>query len=571
MKGKRRPVPAWRLRAVTDAARGTPERPGVALVDREDELAQLDLVFTRVRRDRACHLVTLYGDPGVGKSRLARAFAAEATAAGARVAWAACPPYGSTGSLAPLAEMLAKLAGPEPKDWLTALLGTSGSDEVTATALARLARSGWTGTSFEETCLALQRLATELGRAAPLVVIVDDVQWAHADLLGALDHLADWVQGAAVLVLCLARPELLEEHGHWGSGKLNATALALPPLAPDDCRELLARLSGRAPAADVEAHLAPRGPALAAPADGALDEVIRRAEGNPLFLEQLMEMVGEGADPRDVPLTVRAIVAARLDRLGADERMVLECAAVIGADFAERDLGTLTEPEPEADAEPDAGASAGAPGPAPAARVVRGLVRRRLLEAAEPGPAGEPRWRHVSQLIRDEVYSGMSKLLRARRHERFAAHAERRAPGDHHTIGTHLEKAAHLRAELDPTEPEVSRTAARAARHLGRAGTAALAQGDVSWAVGLLHRALALTEPRRGAARRSGPVRRRRARSAGRAGRGQDRRRGSRRSGGRVGGARPGGPARRGRADRGPRPAPARLPRPGERRVRGAP
>ncbi|WP_447041462.1 adenylate/guanylate cyclase domain-containing protein [Streptomyces sp. DSM 118878] len=474
VKGKRDPVPAWRLVAAGSPEHGAARGPGVALVDRHDELAELKLAFARVRRDRSCQLVTLYGDPGVGKSRLARAFAAAAGDDGATVACAGCPPYGSDGSLAPLAGMLRRLLGDSPPERLTELLGTTGPDAAVATALARLAATGRSGTSFDETCWALQRLCTALGGERPLVLVIDDLQWAHEDLLGALDHIADWVQGAPVLLLGLARPELLELRPSWGSGKLNATALVVPPLGGDDCRELVTRLSDRAPAAaddDVVAHLVP--PPLPGP---AVERLISRSEGNPLFVEQIVAMVAEGADPDDVPLSVRAIVAARLDRLAPDERAVLEGAAVIGAEFTTDDLAALAEP----------GATAAAP-------IVRDLARRRLLEPADPGPAGEPRWRPAGQLIRDEVYTGMSKLLRAQGHESFAAHVERRGPGDHHTIGTHLEHASRLRAELDPGDPEVTRTAEAAAAHLGRAGTEALAHGDINWAVGLLRRALALT------------------------------------------------------------------------------
>ncbi|MGW0531363.1 adenylate/guanylate cyclase domain-containing protein [Streptomyces sp. NPDC003032] len=484
VKGRRDPVPAWRLLSAGSPEHGASRGRGVALVDRRDELAQLDLAFGRVRRDRACHLVTLYGDPGVGKSRLARAFATVAAGAGATVARTGCPPYGSEGSLAPLADLLRRLLGEAPRERLTALLGTQGPDAAVATALARLATTGRSGTSYDETCWALQRLCTALARQEPLVLVIDDLQWAHEDLLGALDHITDWVQDAPVLVLCLARPDLLEQHAGWGSGKLNATALVVPPLAGDDCRELVLRLSGRLPDErgsapdDVVAHLVP--PSLP---ERAMDRLVSRSEGNPLFVEQIMEMVAEGADPDDVPLSVRAIVAARLDRLAPDERAVLERASVIGAEFTAADLAALAGPDGTA-AEP----------------VVRDLARRRFLEPAEPGPAGDPRWRPAGQLIRDEVYTGMSKLLRARGHESFAAHVERRAPDDHHTIGTHLEQASRLRAELDPGDPGVRRTAEAAAAHLGRAGTDALAHGDINWAVGLLRRTLALTGNRSPAA-----------------------------------------------------------------------
>ncbi|QLH24723.1 AAA family ATPase [Streptomyces sp. Rer75] len=538
VRGKSEPVPAWRLTGIRDEARALAGPPGAPMVDRGDELAQLRMAFARVVRDRSCHLVTLFGDPGVGKSRLARAFAAEAERDGALVAGAHCPPYGSAGPLAPLAPLLTQALGgvrtvasgqpaasgacdrkaegrprggtsrtesgggptwtgpttqracvpgvagpaglcghplgPNPRARLAEVLGGGEAERDAATALARLARTGVSGTSFDETRWALQLLCTALAGTRPLVAVVDDLHWAHEDLLGALDHLADWVQGAPVLLLCVARPDLLERHPHWGSGKLNATALVVPPLAADDCRELVLRLYE--PAADPE--VVPHATATAH--DEIVERLVHRSEGNPLFVEQIVGMVSESDDPRFVPPSVRAVVAARLDRLEPAERAVLECAAVTGAEFTAADLTALLPP-----------------GAGPVEHAVRTLVRRRLLEAAgahAPAEPGAARWRFVSQLIRDEVYSGMSKLVRARQHERFAEYHAERAPDGHHTIGTHLEEAFRLRLDLGPADASARSTGARAADHLAAAGTAALGRGDVRWAVDLLRRALALTD-----------------------------------------------------------------------------
>ncbi|RNG21199.1 adenylate/guanylate cyclase domain-containing protein, partial [Streptomyces botrytidirepellens] len=474
VRGKSEPVPAWRLTGIRDEARTLAGPPGVPMVDRGDELAQLRMAFARVVRDRSCHLVTLFGDPGVGKSRLARAFAAEAERDGALVAGAHCPPYGSAGPLAPLAPLLTQALGgvrtvagpaglgahplgPNPRARLAEVLGGGEAERDAATALARLARTGVSGTSFDETRWALQLLCTALAGNRPLVAVVDDLHWAHEDLLGALDHLADWVQGAPVLLLCVARPDLLERHPQWGSGKLNATALVVPPLAADDCRELVLRLYE--PAADPE--VVPHATTVAH--DEVVERLVHRSEGNPLFVEQIVGMVSESDDPRFVPPSVRAVVAARLDRLEPAERAVLECAAVTGAEFTAADLTALLPP-----------------GAGPVEHAVRTLVRRRLLEAAgAPAPTepGAARWRFVSQLIRDEVYSGMSKLVRARQHERFAEYHAERAPDGHHTIGTHLEEAFRLRLDLGPADATARSTGARAADHLAAAGTAALGRG----------------------------------------------------------------------------------------------
>ncbi|GAA2086830.1 AAA family ATPase [Streptomyces albiaxialis] len=485
VKGKSEPVPAWRLTGIRPVEEEPWRGPEGPLVDRGDELAQMRMVFARAVRDHTCHLLTLYGDPGVGKSRLARTFAEEAAEDGALVAATHCPPYGSVSSLAPLAGLLRQMLGDDPRERLAALLGTGVAERSAASTLLELVRTGVSPAPFEETRWALHRLCAVLGAERPLVVLLDDLHWAHEDLLGVLDHLADWTQGSAVLLLCAARLDLLERHAQWGSGKLSATALVVPPLAPDDCRELVLRLSGRlpepgpgpGPGPGEGVEVVPHDTGGEAVPNGFVDQLVGRSEGNPLFCEQLVEMAVEGADPCAVPPSVRAVVAARLDRLAVRERRVLECGAVIGSEFGAEDLSTLLPAPPDAASRPQ--------------DVVRVLARRRLIEV---GRAGAERWRFTSQLIRDEVYQGMSKLLRARQHERRAAHLAERTPDDHHAIGTHLERACRLRRELGPLDDEARATRARAVEHLAAAGTGALGRGDVRWAVDVLRRTLALLE-----------------------------------------------------------------------------
>lgn len=470
VKGKSAPVPAWRLLSVPSGAEPARGGPGDLLVGRDDELAQLDLAFGRVRRDRSCHLVTLLGDPGVGKSRLAGEFVARAGTQGALAASVRCVPYGSTSALQPLAELLRILIGDaEP----TALLGSGEAESAAATALLRLARSGSSGTSFEETCWALQLLCARLAADRPLVLVLDDLQWAHEDLLRALDYLGDWVQGAPVLLMCVARTEFLEAHREWGSGKFNATALVVPPLAEDDCRELVLRLYEP----EVVPHLA---------GSAVVDRLVSRSEGNPLFVEQIVAMFGESGSDDDVPPSVRAVVAARLDRLGPGERALLQHASVIGVQFSASGLRALMSGD-------DGSATALQAGPDVVDRTVRDLARRRLLEAA--APAG---WRFVSQLIHDEVYSGMSKMLRSRQHEAFAGHLALDSPGDHNTMGTHLEQSYRLRRQLGGADESTRDLADRASGHLGTAGTLALAHGDVRWAMDMLRRAAELAAVRPG-------------------------------------------------------------------------
>ena len=473
VKGIAGPVPVWRLRSAVPAAHPQDSSRDVPLVDRNDELAQLRLLLDRVERDRSCHLVTLFGDPGVGKTRLLSAFAEEAGSRGPQVAHARCLPYGGEGGLAPLAGMLTTLLGESPRDRLAAALGSGEAAATAAEALLRLADTGVSGTSPEETSLALQQLFNSLARERPVVAVLDDLQWAGRDLLTAVDHLADWVQGVPLLLLCGARPELLEQHAGWGSGKLLATSLVVPPLPPDDCRRLVEALTaadaGASAGADVVGHTAVD-----------IDRLVARSEGNPLFLTQISGMLREGGDPDRIPLSVRAVVEARLDRLDPQERALLEAAAVIGTDFTTAGVAVLRDA--------DTGADAGA---VQLPQLVRMLLRRRLLETCEE-PGG--RLRFASQLVRNIAYERMPKLVRAARHERYAAHLATTGGQQppHADIGTHLEQAHRLRLELGPADAAAREAGARAASHLATAGTAALRRGDISWAEELLARALAL-------------------------------------------------------------------------------
>ncbi|WP_241266886.1 AAA family ATPase [Streptomyces scabichelini] len=538
VKGIAGPVPVWSLRSVVSDTQDPDRRSTTALVDRSDELTQLRLVLGRVERGRNCHLVTLFGDPGVGKTRLLRAFAEEAGGRGAQVAGARCLPYGSVGGLAPLAGLLNTLLGESPRDRLATVLGTGETAATASAVLLRLAGTGVSGTTLEETCWALQHLFTALAGHRPLVAVVDDLQWANRDLLAAVDHLADWVQGVPLLLVCGARPELLDQRTSWGSGKLHATSLVVPPLAPDDCRELVSALV----TADAVSEGGDFGEDVVGHATMDLDRLVARSEGNPLFLTQITGMLREGGDAERMPLSVRAVIEARLDRLAPEERAVLEAAAVIGTDFTTANVAVLRD----------------RPGDAAASLelepVIRALLRRRLVEAGNE-PNG--RLRFASQLVRDVAYERMPKLVRAGRHERFAEHLEGLAAGQpsvsgsaaatafgappdagvtagpqgssaghlpgaagaldavpprgdgqpgipgavgaalpggipHAEIGTHMEQAYRLRLELGSIDSGARDVGVRAAGHLAKAGTTALRQGDIGWAEELLARAIAL-------------------------------------------------------------------------------
>ncbi|MEW1718233.1 adenylate/guanylate cyclase domain-containing protein [Streptomyces sp. NPDC093109] len=536
VKGKSRPVPAWRiLRAAARPA--TMLRGGdSALVDRTAELDALLALHRRTAHDRTGRLVTLLGDPGVGKSRLARAYGREAVRQGALVTGTDCPPYGSPGPYAPLAALLEGLAPGLPgtggpfRGRVAALLGGGEPASAAAALLDRLRRGEPPGTGAEEVHLALLGLLTALGRDRTVVAVLDDVQYAAPALLDAVAHLAGGLADAPVLLLCLARPELLDHAPRWSDTAPTGTRLPIPPLPKADCQDLVARL--RAPAAgtaggppgDLVLHLAP-GTAPGAP-DAVTERIAERAEGNPLFVEQMVAMEREGGDPEAVPLSLRGLVAARLDRLPGAERELLGCAAVVGREFPLDHLRVVRSGEPGPDGRGDA---------APPAALLAALVSRRIVEPVPEPPSGEPPsdaapapapvpggHRFTSPLIQEVVYAGLSRRLRAERHERLAAWllAAGAAAGaaepsgappepllpptpllppppshpDHTTAGGHLERAFWHRHGLGLLDRTARRTGAAAVAQLTAAGAAALARGEVGWATDLLRRARAVDD-----------------------------------------------------------------------------
>jgi DNA-binding SARP family transcriptional activator len=391
-----------------------PERRRDApLVGREDELAQVTDAFARVARERSPRLFTLLGPAGIGKSRLAEELADRVDA---RVAVGRCGPYGD--ALRPVRELLV----------------SAGADADTV--LAQSTR--------EETFWAARRALEEAARERPLLAVVDDLQWAEPTLLALVEHVADLARDAPLMLLCLARSELVDARPAWGGGKLNATSLLLEPLGDDDARRLVGYL-----------------------ADG-IDEarrerVIGAAEGNPLFLEQLLAVVEETAEAAELPPTIHALLAARLDLLEPRERETLQRAAVAGREFWRGALGD--------DARVDA------------------LVRKELVRPAASALHGEEAYRFRHGLVRDAAYRSVPKARRAELHEAFAVWRAVREPPDDEGIGRHLEQAALYRAELGEPDEELAR---RASEFLARAGLRAKARSDEPSGAALLGRAVAL-------------------------------------------------------------------------------
>ncbi|MCX4993671.1 adenylate/guanylate cyclase domain-containing protein [Streptomyces sp. NBC_00568] len=485
LKGKTQPVTAYRLLAVQDDDPELLRRFDIPFVGRETELAELGLVLDRVTEGRGCHLVNLYGEAGIGKTRLVREWLHRLGQPSQNQGRAAviygmgrCRPYGEVGSLAPLADALRSLLNGADGEECEA--GSSRTDPVALTgpadraeaaeALALLGtgllRDGTPNPSLDDTCAALSYLLGALSQQRTLVLVVDDCHWADALLLEVLDRLVEDLDHAAVMVVCAARPELLDTASGWGSGRLKSVSLIVPGLSPEESGALAAGLD------EVGAHQA----------DPASDRVLERAEGNPLHLEQLLAMRGEGGSVDGLPPTVQALLAARVGALERAERDALDLASVVGREFALEELADL------AAAAVHGGGAAEAVRPA-----VRRLTRRRLVEPARHR-AGGTLFRFSSGLVQEVVYQAMAKRIRAERHESAADLLAARGGGDALT-GIHLERAHGYRTELGLSDARTDDLRRRAASHLAAAGAEALTHADLSRAEDLLTRATALADP----------------------------------------------------------------------------
>jgi class 3 adenylate cyclase/DNA-binding SARP family transcriptional activator len=438
LKGKSRPVPAFRLLDVDPQAPGFVRRFDVPLVGRERELRLLLEAWDRAVAESGCHLFTLLGAAGVGKSRLVAELVSR-LGGGVSVLSGRCLHYGEGITFSPLQEALAAVGQP--------------AEHV----LQRL-RSGGVATP-EELFFEVRRWLESLAAERPVVLHVDDLQWAEPTLLDLLDHIVDLSRGAPILLLCAARPELLEDRPGWGGGKLNATSLLLEPLATTDCEALLDSLGD---GLDPEART----------------RLVLASGGNPLFLEEMAALARETGTVA-VPATIQALLAARLDRLGVEEREALERAAVEGEVFHRAAVRALSDERTETELELQ----------------LAGLVRKELIRPHPATVQGEEAFRFRHLLIRDAAYDALLKARRAELHEKLARWLEQ-AVGDlvelDEIAGWHLEQTLRYQRELGQSPDEV--LARDAAEHLHTAGRRARERRDVPAAKHLLERALALAQ-----------------------------------------------------------------------------
>jgi DNA-binding SARP family transcriptional activator len=449
----------WRLAGLVPPAPPLSRPPDRPLIGRDHELAQLVQALERTARERTVHLFTILGDAGIGKSRLAEELASRVSGEATVVA-GRCVPYGEGITFWPLREVVATLTAATP---LSELMAGEEDAAVVTARVSEAVRGHDAASSLEEIFWAFRRLLETLARTRPLVLVIEDIHWAEPSLLDFVDAVAERGRASPILLLCIARPELLEHRPGWGGGKRNASTLELERLSAPESERLVDAIGGALPAR-VRAR------------------VLETAEGNPLFLEQIVAMLAEERSPEGplaIPPTIQAVLAARLDRLGPAERMVLACAAVAGREFSD---AVVSELLPE--------------GARPyASRHLDTLVDRDLLlPASERHGHGARRFRHA--LIQQTAYRMIAKRERATLHERAGTWLVKRPGSDASTAaeraGYHLEQAFRYRSELDPPGDRARELARRAAGLLASAGRAAFRRGDMPAAANLLQRASSL-------------------------------------------------------------------------------
>jgi class 3 adenylate cyclase/tetratricopeptide (TPR) repeat protein len=482
LKGKEEPVVAHRLLEVLPGQLSHARRFDSPIVGRERELALLRDAFDRSSRERSCHLFTVLGAAGVGKSRLLREALAQ-VGDDAHVFSGICLAYGEGITFWPVLEVVKQATGIVDGDSssqavakIEAALAGDPSAQLAAQRVASLVGLVETPAAAEEGFWAFRKLLEALARDRPLVVVIDDAHWGEAKLLELLDHVADSVRDAPLLLVCLARPDLLEAWPAWGGGKRNATSIFLEPLSEAESRLLLSNLLG----------------------GGVADEVLARihpsAEGNPLFVEEMVSMLidggylepggwAAGADVSEIPVpeSIQVLLASRLDQLDGGERRAIERGAVEGSVFHRGAVEALADDELEGHVD----------------ECLDSLVRKELVRPYRASFAGEDGFRFRHGLIREAAYDALPKVVRADLHERVAVWLEdmvrsERAGEVEELLGFHLEQAYRYRVELTRMDERARAIAQRAAARLGAAGRRALAKGDLGAATNLLDRALAL-------------------------------------------------------------------------------
>jgi len=454
------------LRSVHAGLRPLAVRLDVPLVGRGDEMRRLEAAYARCARERVTLSVTVIGEAGLGKTRLVQEFAGSLSRK-AHVLTGRCLHYGEGITFWPLREVVRQASGGDSPESISARLAGEADAATAADHLHRALGSGSQGrTAAAETFWAARRFLEALARHRPVLVVFEDVHWAEPTFLDLVESLALQPGGSPILLVCLARPELLDQRPAWAVKTDRAACIQLTPLGEAAATALLDSVSSGQ-------QMAP----------STRDRLIETAGGNPLYLEQLTVSLSEqgGSDIRLVlPPTIQALLAARLQRLGPGASSVLARAAIVGKDFGEREVRELLPVEARG----------------PLSRNLQTLVAKGLVQRGPPGrdPEEEFSFRHI--LILEAAYRSIPKSLRAELHHGYAnwfeAVAAKSYLGRSEILGHHLEQSVRYRNELWPADPQSAALAQRAAAQLETAGNAAHDRGDDVATVNLLDRAAAL-------------------------------------------------------------------------------
>jgi class 3 adenylate cyclase len=481
LKGKELPVGAWRLLAVDPDPREHARRLDVPMVGRELELLQL--TYRRARMERSGHLVVVLGEAGVGKTRLINEFESQISVE-AIVLKGRCPQYGQNIDYWPLLQVVRQAAGirgDDPTEVAMARLSSlAQGDETVAGRLAQMLDLERATGSPETASWALSRLIELLAQSQPVVLVLDDLQWAKPALLHLLAEVADRSRGAPVLLVGVARSELRHDRTDWNSTRPNVTSFTLEPLSGERVEKLIGHLLD----------------------DGALDiglpqRLARAVQGIPLFAEELVAMLrDQGAltfqegrwiltgdfDEPPTPPNIETLLAARLERLSPAARAVIGSAAVIGPRFLASEVAALASLPATQPTIPE---------------VLQTLVKKELLRRDSGLPGADDTYRFRHTLIHDSAYRALSKEARAQLHERYADWAEHSAGVDSgqtdETLAHHLKAAHDLRVELGHSQAAIAPLRLRAGERLAAAGLRAARRGDTpAAAAALLEDALVL-------------------------------------------------------------------------------
>jgi class 3 adenylate cyclase/tetratricopeptide (TPR) repeat protein len=481
LKGKAERVPAYRLVEVREAET-IDRRRDSPLVGRERELGLLSAELAAATGDRSCRMVTIVAQAGVGKSRLIEEFGRAATASDARLLRGRCLPYGRGITFWPLVEIVRGAAAIDDEDSpdvalakLTQAAGPEADDVVDRVASA--VGLGGEDFSLDEIFWGTRKFFEHQANEQALVVLFEDIHWAESAFLDLIEYVLKNASGVPLLLVCATRPDLFEHREDWGD---RGALVELEPLTEEQSGRVVQHLLGDAPIPD-----------------DARARIVTAAEGNPLFVEQLLSMlIDDGLLRREgdawvpegdlaelsIPGTIQALLAARLDLLSAEERSVIEPASVIGQIFEQPAVEELA---PEA-------VQAGVP------EHLGSMTQKQLVRPLDA--EHEYRFHHI--LVRDAAYQGILKRARATFHERFVDWAERvnrerdRGAEFEEILGYHLEQAHQYLSELGPLDDHGLELGRRGATKLGPAGRRAFARGDMAAAANLLRRAVNLLPER---------------------------------------------------------------------------